>query len=400
MFLPGFVKKAIALLENQGYQAYVIGGAVRDYFLGKTPDDYDISTDAHPQTMKKIFAAYFTLDTGLKHGTLTVFIDHHPIEITTYRSEEDYEDFRHPKKVVFVSDLDTDLSRRDFTINAIAYNREILDRVGGISDLKNKIIRAIGNPRERFGEDPLRILRALRFAAELGFNIEAGTEKAIFADAALIEKVSKERITAEFNKLIAAPGASAIIAAYFPVILIFLPEYRDIDPKPYLAAFRYLDDFSLRFGAFFLPLADKVTAVMKRLKYSKAQTKKVTFLVDSYRLRLNPDEKSLTELLFEYEYRDLICLIDLKTAFSKVSGAGEEELAVVRRELNRIYHEKKYFRIADLKIGGRHLIKLGYKEGIGIRHVLKRLLTEVNAGIIANDKADLIKRAKTIKKEY
>src|SRR5690554_750256 len=140
MFLPGFVKKAIALLENQGYQAYVIGGAVRDYFLGKTPDDYDISTDAHPQTMKKIFAAYFTLDTGLKHGTLTVFIDHHPIEITTYRSEEDYEDFRHPKQVVFVSDLDTDLSRRDFTINAIAYNREILDRVGGISDLKNKII--------------------------------------------------------------------------------------------------------------------------------------------------------------------------------------------------------------------------------------------------------------------
>ncbi|MCK9536388.1 MAG: CCA tRNA nucleotidyltransferase [Bacilli bacterium] len=398
MELPAYVQKAINILEKSGYEAYVVGGAVRDCLLKKKPNDYDVSTNARPEEVKAVFGNYYTLDTGIKHGTVTVFIDHHQLEITTYRNEGDYQDFRRPKKVTFVSNLDTDLQRRDFTINALAYNRKIIDRVSGIADLNNKIIRAIGNPQERFTEDPLRILRALRFGAELGFTIEPATKQAVFANAYLIEKVSNERINVEFNKLLAASGAVKVLSEYFPVILCFLPEYHNIEPTPYLFAISYLDDFILRLAAFFRPLAGATDMVMRRLKYSKALIKKVTFLIDHFYLPLSAREQQLTELLLQYEYDDLIDLTALLIAFEKAKNADSGELRTVQRELNRIYQDKKYFRISDLNISGRDLLDIGYQEGVGIRLALECLLSEVISGHLVNQKEDLLKRAEQIKK--
>src|SRR5690606_29463892 len=165
--------------------------------LGKTPSDYDLSTNATPEEIKQVFANYFTIDTGIKHGTVTVMIDHKLLEITTYREEEGYIDFRRPSKVTFIKNIKSDLARRDFTINAICFNRKFLDLHNGINDLENKIIKAIGKPEERFTEDPLRILRALRFASTLDFEIEKATKNAVLKYFPLLKKVSKERINVE-----------------------------------------------------------------------------------------------------------------------------------------------------------------------------------------------------------
>ncbi len=394
MRLPSYVQKALDKLESGGYEAYVVGGAVRDYLLNKEPNDYDVSTNARPDEVREVFARYRVFDTGIKHGTVSVMIERKMLEITTYRSEEDYEDFRHPKKVTFVRDLDTDLKRRDFTITALAYNRKIIDRVGGIADLKSKIIRAIGDPEERFTEDPLRILRALRFAAELGFTIEPSTAAAVLAHAGLIAKVSAERINIELNKLLAAPAAAAITGAYFPVIRVFIPEYRALDPAPHLAALKRLEGFHLRLAAFFLPLGASAPAVMRRLKYSRAAVKKTGFLVDNFSLELSGEEERLVSLLLRYDYRDLIDLIDLRAAYSP-----RAEDAAAREGLMRLYRERECFRLKDLKIGGRDLLAIGFKEGVGVRLALERILSEVALGKLPNRREALLKRAGEIKKE-
>lgn len=185
-----------------GHSAYCVGGAVRDLILGKTPYDFDVTTSATPDEVKSIFSK--TIDTGIKHGTVTVLVDNEPIEVTTFRSDGEYKDFRKPESVTLVKDVEKDLSRRDFTINALCYNHEegLVDLFCGISDLKNKVIRAIGDPEKRFNEDALRILRAVRFSAQLGFEIEEETKNAIKKCASLVKKLSVERIISEIDKII------------------------------------------------------------------------------------------------------------------------------------------------------------------------------------------------------
>ena len=204
--IPKYPKKIIETLEENGYEAYIVGGCVRDVLLGTNPSDYDITTNAEPQTVKKLFKR--TIDTGIKHGTVTVLFyeDNKPYtyEVTTFRIDGEYDDARHPKDVVFVNDLREDLLRRDFTVNAMAYNEKLglVDEFGGIVDLDKKIIRAVGNPVERFTEDALRLLRAVRFAAKLGFEIEEDTKNAIPKLAPSLSMVSKERVQVELTKTI------------------------------------------------------------------------------------------------------------------------------------------------------------------------------------------------------
>ena len=199
--LPEHVQQIIQRLEKEGYEAYAVGGCIRDTLLGRLPQDWDITTSACPQAVKELFS--HTVDTGIRHGTVTVLLNRQGYEVTTYRIDGEYEDGRHPKSVTFTGELAEDLKRRDFTINAMAYNetRGLVDEFDGTGDLKRGIIRCVGSPVERFEEDALRMLRAVRFAAQLGFDIEEETGAAVAALSGTIAKVSAERIQMELVKL-------------------------------------------------------------------------------------------------------------------------------------------------------------------------------------------------------
>ena len=224
--LPANVSEIIDILQNAGFEAYCVGGAVRDSIMGFTPDDWDITTSATPDETRRLFKDYKTIDTGIKHGTLTVIIDHKPYEVTTFRIDGEYNDNRHPEEVVFTPDLKNDLARRDFTVNALAYNNTsgLVDLYGGTDDIYNSIIKTVGNPDKRFNEDGLRILRALRFAAVLGFDIEPETAAAIHRNKYLLKNISAERINIELSKLICGKNAFNILMEYPDVLSVFIPE--------------------------------------------------------------------------------------------------------------------------------------------------------------------------------
>lgn len=224
--IPEQAEKILEQLQTAGYEAYVVGGCVRDSLLGRKPDDWDITTSAKPEQVKALFRR--TVDTGLKHGTVTVLMGGEGFEVTTYRIDGEYEDGRHPREVSFTSSLKEDLQRRDFTINAMAYNHKtgLVDMFGGLSDLERKIVRCVGNPMERFTEDALRILRAVRFCAQLGFSMEEETAKGLSVLAPNLRMVSAERIQVELVKLLVSPHPDYLRLAYEAGITKeFLPEF-------------------------------------------------------------------------------------------------------------------------------------------------------------------------------
>lgn len=226
MELPRDVSLIINTLENAGYEAYAVGGCVRDTILGRKPQDWDITTSAKPEQIKKLFRK--TIDTGIQHGTVTVMLDHVGYEVTTYRIDGEYEDNRHPKSVEFTNNLTLDLERRDFTINAMAYNdtRGLVDEFCGIQDIENRIIRCVGDPGARFDEDALRMLRAVRFSGQLGFQIEENTKQAIVERAYHLKNISAERIRVELTKLLVSKDAGQLRTAYQTgMTQVFLPEF-------------------------------------------------------------------------------------------------------------------------------------------------------------------------------
>lgn len=212
--IPDGVERIIQKLNHHGYEAFAVGGCIRDTLLGREPKDWDITTSASPWQVKELFGR--TLDTGIQHGTVTVMDGRTGYEVTTYRVDGEYEDGRHPKSVKFTSSLKEDLKRRDFTINAMAYSHErgLVDEFGGLADLKSRVIRCVGKPEERFGEDALRMLRAIRFSAQLDFSIDPGTWAAVKAIAPNLKKVSKERIQAELTSLLLSPHPERIELVY------------------------------------------------------------------------------------------------------------------------------------------------------------------------------------------
>ncbi|MBP5600035.1 MAG: CCA tRNA nucleotidyltransferase, partial [Lachnospiraceae bacterium] len=224
--IPKDVEFIINTLEENGFEAYAVGGCVRDSLLGRVPNDWDITTSAKPLETKKLFKR--TFDTGIKHGTISVLLDKEIYEVTTYRIDGEYEDARHPKEVTFTSKLSEDLLRRDFTINAMAYNpkRGLVDLYGGKEDLENKIIRCVGNPYDRFTEDALRIMRAVRFAAQLNYQIEDDTKKAIKELSPNLKKISAERIQVELVKLLTSDNPGFLKLAWeLGITKVILPEF-------------------------------------------------------------------------------------------------------------------------------------------------------------------------------
>jgi len=224
--LPGEVKYLIETLETSGHDAYAVGGCVRDSLLGKEPEDWDICTSATPGESLKLFERHPVIETGLKHGTITLMLNHKPFEITTYRVDGAYSDHRRPEQVTFVGSLREDLSRRDFTINAMAYHpqRGIVDYYDGMGDLKAGIVRCVGDAGIRFQEDALRMMRALRFASVLGFVIDPATAAAMHGTKDLLTNISAERIAGELNRFIVGDGAGGLLLQHIAVIAVILPE--------------------------------------------------------------------------------------------------------------------------------------------------------------------------------
>ena len=396
MKLPNYVITAINLLERNGYEAYVVGGAVRDYLMGMTPHDFDLSTNATPIDVKKVFKSYFVIDTGIKHGTVSVMIDKHLLEITTYRFEEEYTDYRRPNEVHFIKNIKEDLIRRDFTINAICFNKDILDLVGGINDLNLKLIRAIGDPIKRFTEDPLRILRALRFSSVLDFKIEENTKTAIIKNFSLLEKVSKERINSEFSKILLGKNSKNILLEYKTL----LEEYvlrTNINETNIIASTYLENDLILRLACLFIDFDYKeIEEKLLALKYPKKHIKKIVLIIENYNLDLNIDKLGIMKILKKVDYDIIGLIIKIKYAYLKVENQNSNILdsyAYIYKSL-----KSKYLKLKDLKINGKDLIEIGFKEGIEIKYVLEKLLDECISGL-ENEYEVLIKKAEEYRNE-
>ncbi len=313
--LPRDVSDILSAIKKAGFEANVVGGCVRDALLGTFPQDWDICTSASPEKIMDIFSSYSVIPTGISHGTVTVLINKKPYEITTYRSEGKYLDNRHPSHVEFVTSLKLDLLRRDFTINALCYNEEtgLTDLCGGVADLNNKVIRCVGTPETRFSEDSLRILRGLRFASVLGFEIEEKTRLALFSKKQLLKNVSAERINAEFFKLLEGKFAEEILNAYKDIFFVFLPPSQEFSSGVSLLA--KCKDTSLKKAVFFSGLYKNTPLLSSVLKGLKCDNKTIDFIKKVAHLLEEPLPQTLSHmrfLVYKYGYDITKSVMDFK----------------------------------------------------------------------------------------
>lgn len=431
--LPKGVEMIINKLEENNFEAYAVGGCVRDSILGRNPDDWDITTSAKPEQIKAVFDK--TIDTGIKHGTVKVMIDGEGFEVTTYRLDGKYSDGRHPDKVTFTPDLLEDLKRRDFTINAMAYNPNIgfVDKFNGIEDLKNKIIRCVGNPLERFDEDALRILRAVRFAAQLGFSIEEKTICAIKELAGNLNKISVERIQTELVKLLVSNQPYRIRDLYeYGITKIILPEFDEMmvteqNTKHHMYSVgehtikvmeNVRPDKVMRITALLHDIAKpdkkitdengvdhfyghpeagqiKAKAILRRLKFDNDTISRVSRLIKWHDYRPNTDEKSLRRALNKVG-ADIFCdLLEIKRAdiLAQSDYQREKKLSVIddyEMLYQQILKNDECFSLKDLAINGRDLIDAGIAQGTKIGETLNKLLEIVIDDPSKNNKEVLL----------
>ena len=409
LILPIPVRRAIDQLQQAGYAAYAVGGCVRDHVLGNTPHDYDICTAAVPEKMQEIFRNEHTVETGIQHGTLTVIMDHMPLEITTFRQDGEYLDGRHPVSVLFTPRVEDDLSRRDFTINAMAYAPDagIIDPFGGREDCKAGIIRCVGEAKKRFSEDALRILRALRFSARLGFEIEANTAQAVHELKNTLQKVSRERIQTELTGLLQGDYAAQILLEYADVLLETMPEMAYLVGKEdfWQLARRALSHLPkeemLRWAAlaqYMAPAPDECVraalAAMKGLKMSVKMQEGVATLAKWSKAAITPG--NLQEMLMHLGKEHLEKLLLLQRANALAAGrdaaAVQAEYEKHCAKLAELISKNACYSLAQLQVNGRDMAALGFR-GAEIGERLHCLLLKVVRGEIANEKNALLNAA-------
>ena len=384
-------------LHAAGHAAYAVGGCVRDSLLGQTPHDWDLCTSATPEQVLELFGEAHCIPTGLQHGTVTVKHGGELYEITTFRTEGAYSDGRHPDHVAFVPDVKEDLARRDFTINAMAYNAEegLIDPFGGQNDLAVGIVRAVGEPQRRFEEDALRILRLYRFAARFGFAIDPATGQAARALCRHLDCVSEERIAEELSRLLAAPAPGAYLEA--EVLAVIFPE---LDAAELPESRRILDALEpgmehvpVRLAALLCPLGEAgARAALKRLKCSNALTGTVATLVREAAAGMPGAELTLTAKRFLSRY-DLATITDLTALCSAQHPEQAEAFAALQQEAARLVKTNACCRINQLAVNGRDLMDAGIRPGPGLRRVLDALLEQVLTGQLPNEKAALLAAA-------
>ena len=431
--IPDNVEFIIEKLEEAGYEAYAVGGCVRDSILKRNPSDWDITTSAFPSQVKSIFKR--TVDTGIKHGTVTVLLGKQNYEVTAYRIDGDYIDGRHPESVEFTANLTEDLKRRDFTINAMAYNRKkgLVDIFGGCQDLENKIVRCVGDAKERFTEDALRVMRAVRFAAQLGFEIESDTKAAITLLAPNLAKVSGERIQVELVKLLMSDYPELFLTLYETGITrIIMPEFDVMmatpQRNPYhcytvgMHTIKALENIKskkiLRLAILFhdmgKPYTHAVTeegtdifwnhskksmemakCVLKRLKFDNETTADVIKLIQYHDYHFTMEKKSVRKAMSLVGERLFLDLLDVMRADTKgKSDYRKQERLDQIDEIESMYYEiirdKECFTLKQLSLNGSDLIKLGYKPGRQIGELLSEMLEYVIEYPDANNKEMLL----------
>jgi tRNA nucleotidyltransferase (CCA-adding enzyme) len=441
--VPKHANYIIKTLQHYGYEAYVVGGCVRDAILGKEPADWDITTSAKPLQIKSIFQK--TVDTGLKHGTVTVLMEKEPFEVTTYRIDGEYEDHRRPNEVTFTTNLREDLMRRDFTINAMAYNEKdgLVDLFGGMEDLQKKVIRCVGNPDDRFDEDALRMLRAVRFAAQLGFEIEAPTMDAIRRKYGFLKDISAERIQVELTKLLVSDHPEKLKLAYeLGMTSIFLPEFDammktpqdnphhkynvgdhtiealkrvDADKVQRLAALlhdvgkpdtRSTDAEGIdHFYGHYEKSGEKSEEILRRLKYDNQTIKSVRHLIEWHDFRWDDESyagmakvrRMVSKVGIDY-FEPLLKLqrADIQAQSSYLQDKKLKTLDEVWEIYREVKENHDCLTVKDLNIDGITLIRNGIPAGKQMGVILDRLLDMVIEEPKLNQRDILLELAKKI----
>ena len=438
--LPKDVEYIINTLQRAGYEAYAVGGCVRDTILNREPDDWDITTSAKPMEIKRLFPV--TIDTGIQHGTVTVLKNHVGYEVTTYRIDGEYADNRHPKEVIFTANLKEDLLRRDFTINAMAYNHEegIIDEYGGLDDIRDGIIRCVGNPYDRFSEDALRIMRAVRFSAQLGYRIEEETSKAIIKLSPNLASISAERINTELTKLLLSPNPDYLRDAYrLGITGVVLPELdrcmecEQVNPHHCYSVGEHTlhslkivpDDKVLRYTMLFHDFGKPDTQsvgedgrmhfyghpavsermasdIMHRLKFDNDTMNAVKLLCKNHDLEITEDNKHVRRAMNKLGTDNFGKLLMVKRAdcMAQSDYKREEKLASLDK-LTSIYNEivnaGECVCMKDLAVCGRDLIDLGIKPGPAMGAILGELLNKVIGDPALNDREVLLE---IVKEQY
>ncbi len=426
-------KTAVEMLRNNSFEAFLIGGSVRDYIMNLPIGDIDITTNATPSEVKKVFKDFRVIETGIKHGTVTVLIDNEPLEITTYRSESTYSDNRHPDSVSFSKKLSDDVVRRDFTMNGVAYdfNEGFCDLVGGIEDIKNKTIRCIGDAETRFREDALRILRALRFSSVLGFAIEENTKNAIHKCKSLLLNISSERIREEFTKLICGENAYNVLREYADVIAVFIPEIEksidfkqqnrhhcyDVYTHTIKAVEKSKKDVIIRLSLFFHDIGKPIVAhfdekgeqhyyghpkksaeitekIMTRLRFDNNTKNQVVTLVSLHDSpiiindNIAPDKKRLKKIMSQIGADLIYDLIEIKQCDNSAQCPeyyrGDEFYSITYKLIDEIIAENECFSIKHLAVNGNDLIEMGFK-GKDIGNILNKVLEMVITDKLKNN---------------
>lgn len=418
--LPEKVQHIISQLETAGFEAYAVGGCIRDSLLGRTPDDWDVTTSAKPYQVKELFGR--TIDTGIQHGTVTVMVGREGFEVTTYRIDGVYEDSRHPKDVVFTGDLTEDLRRRDLTINAMAYNERggLVDVFGGKEDLDRGIIRCVGDAGERFGEDALRMLRAVRFSAQLGFSIAEDTKAAIVKLAPDLAKVSAERIQAELVKLLVSDHPDHMREAYrLGITKIVLPELDDAFGTPQHNPHHIYDvgehlmhcllhvrpEKSLRLSALLHDIGKPATRttdeegtdhfyghvelgeemavqILKRLKFDNDTIARVGRYIRFHDREIEPDARAVRRAMNKIGEGAFLQVLELKRADALAQSSYHREMKLAHLDrveglYAQILEQQQCISLKTLAVTGHDLIALGVPRGKEIGVLLNRLLEEV-----------------------
>ena len=395
--LPKNVENIIGSLEEHGFEGFAVGGCVRDSLLKKTPKDWDITTDALPVDMKKIFKK--TFDTGIAHGTVTVLMDGVGYELTTYRIDGNYSDGRHPDSVSFSKSLSEDLCRRDFTINAMAYSNKkgIVDLFDGRKDLQNGVIRAVGDAKKRFDEDALRMLRAVRFAAQLGFKIDDDTFAAIKEKAKLLSKVSKERIFVELNKSLNGDFAQNIKMVYTSGLYRYIgKEFAKPDKSIYDFYPRKFPNKKHMYWAVFLENIENVEAVKKilfELKSDNATKNNTYLLVKELKNPLPSSDEDIRWSLHRIG-ADLFCDYIEILKSDKKNVYILDKIDTIENRYSLILKENHAYEISMLDITGKDLMDIGISKGPKIGEVLEFLLKKVIENPLNNEKSSLLRLAK------
>jgi tRNA nucleotidyltransferase (CCA-adding enzyme) len=435
--LPEKIKLVLNKLHTTEFQAYIVGGCVRDTLLCKKPYDFDITTSATPQEIKCVFKDYQQIDNGIKHGTVTVIIENECIEITTFRIDGTYSDGRRPDDVVFTTNILEDLSRRDFTINAVAATEKLLiDPYNGQEDIKNNIIRCVGDPKTRFHEDALRILRGIRFASVLSFKVEEKTMLAMFECKELLKNISQERITSEFCKTLLGQSVKSVLTEFKEILIYIIPEIKDTlgfkQHNPHhiydvyvhsITAVQSIEsDIILRVTMLFHDIAKPfcftlderkighfyghpalsahmTKLTLQRMKFSKEDINIVTQLIKYHDFKIELSSKSVKKLLNiigEIQFRRLLKVkrADNLAHSLQFINATTKHLDNVEQILNNIIVANACITLQHLAINGDDLIELGIPKGKKIGTILNNLLQMVLNEELENNRDALLEKAK------